>query len=29
MQRTLLLAEGIPVAADGSLSLARHRWQPG
>jgi len=29
MQRTLLLAEGIPVAADGSLPLARHRWQPG
>ena len=29
MQRTLLLAEGIPVGADGSLPLARHRWQPG
>ncbi|MFW6731465.1 MAG: MGMT family protein [Synechococcus sp.] len=29
MQRTLLLAEGIPVAVDGSLPLARHRWQPG
>ena len=29
MQRQLLIAEGIPVAADGSLPLARHRWQPG
>ncbi|WP_216900932.1 MGMT family protein [Synechococcus sp. CCY 9618] len=28
MQRQLLLAEGIPVAADGRLPLARHRWRP-
>jgi methylated-DNA-protein-cysteine methyltransferase-like protein len=28
MQRELLLAEGIPVAADGRLPLARHRWRP-
>jgi methylated-DNA-protein-cysteine methyltransferase-like protein len=29
MQRELLLAEGIAVAADGRLPLAAHRWQPG
>jgi methylated-DNA-protein-cysteine methyltransferase-like protein len=28
MQRELLLAEGIAVAADGKLPLAAHRWQP-
>ena len=28
MQRELLLAEGIAVAADGRLPLAAHRWQP-
>lgn len=28
MQRQLLLAEGIAVAADGRLPLARHRWRP-
>ncbi len=28
MQRELLLAEGIAVAPDGSLPLARHRWHP-
>jgi methylated-DNA-protein-cysteine methyltransferase-like protein len=28
MQRELLLAEGIAVAADGRLPLARHRWRP-
>jgi methylated-DNA-protein-cysteine methyltransferase-like protein len=29
IQRELLLAEGIAVAADGRLPLADHRWQPG
>ena len=29
IQRELLLAEGIAVAADGRLPLAAHRWQPG
>ena len=28
MQRELLLAEGIAVAPDGRLPLARHRWHP-
>ena len=28
MQRQLLLAEGIEVAPDGRLPLARHRWRP-
>jgi methylated-DNA-protein-cysteine methyltransferase-like protein len=28
IQRELLLAEGIAVAADGRLPLAAHRWQP-
>ncbi|KEF41356.1 MAG: methyltransferase [Cyanobium sp. CACIAM 14] len=28
MQRELLMAEGIPVAVDGRLPLARHRWHP-
>jgi methylated-DNA-protein-cysteine methyltransferase-like protein len=28
IQRELLLAEGIAVAADGRLPLARHRWRP-
>ena len=28
MQRQLLLAEGIAVAVDGRLPLARHRWRP-
>ena len=28
MQRQLLLAEGIAVAPDGRLPLARHRWRP-
>jgi len=28
MQRELLLAEGIAVAPDGRLPLARHRWRP-
>jgi methylated-DNA-protein-cysteine methyltransferase related protein len=28
MQRELLLAEGIAVAVDGRLPLARHRWRP-
>lgn len=28
IQRELLLAEGIPVAADGRLPLARYRWLP-
>ncbi|MEB3171056.1 MAG: MGMT family protein [Synechococcaceae cyanobacterium] len=28
IQRELLLAEGIPVDADGRLPLARHRWCP-
>ena len=28
IQRELLLAEGIPVQADGSLPLARFRWSP-
>ena len=28
IQRELLLAEGIPVDADGRLPLARFRWQP-
>jgi methylated-DNA-protein-cysteine methyltransferase-like protein len=28
IQRELLLAEGIPVAADGRLPLARYRWRP-
>jgi methylated-DNA-protein-cysteine methyltransferase-like protein len=28
MQRELLLAEGIAVAADGRLPLAQHRWHP-
>ena len=28
IQRELLLAEGIAVAPDGRLPLARHRWRP-
>ena len=28
MQRDLLIAEGIPVDAEGRLPLARHRWNP-
>jgi len=28
IQRELLLAEGIAVAADGQLPLAAHRWRP-
>jgi methylated-DNA-protein-cysteine methyltransferase-like protein len=28
IQRELLLAEGIAVAADGRLPLAAHRWRP-
>jgi methylated-DNA-protein-cysteine methyltransferase-like protein len=28
IQRQLLLAEGIPVQADGRLPLARYRWRP-
>lgn len=28
IQRQLLLAEGIPVQADGRLPLAQHRWRP-
>ena len=29
MQRDLLIAEGIPVDAEGRLPLARYRWSPG
>ncbi|WP_296416732.1 MGMT family protein [Vulcanococcus sp. DEBay_Sum29NL08_54] len=29
MQRDLLIAEGIPVDADGRLPLAQYRWSPG
>jgi methylated-DNA-protein-cysteine methyltransferase-like protein len=28
IQRELLLAEGIPVDAEGKLPLARYRWLP-
>ncbi len=29
MQRDLLIAEGIPVDAEGRLPLAQYRWSPG